>query len=679
MARAKCNLHAILLANPPFFSPENDISGFEHDAPRLHVPPLNVLRRCAHQGCDLCTVVTAGLKTPNCLASQWGEYELEQTPLQLSRSMLSCHEQIALYNGFDDIMPPTHFFRIPSPWKEVLPRAHFDFVPEQRDLIACWVDNCLKNHPKCQASQQGFRPTRLLQVDCFGDSKDLRLVEFNSVRDVVPYVALSHCWGPPSKRPISTTRANIGLHTDRISFEALSRTFREAVAISRDLGQSYLWIDSLCIVQDDGDDWAREAALMAEVYRESFCTIAAHSARDGDDGCRVNASDEAVQFLRYVDLDIGEYRIRLVETIHNAEERVDTLKWDVEYGDSLYKYRQYGHNPLRIRAWTLQERELSVRAIHFSRSTLLWECLEMKGSTEVPHKAIRRYDEYAPAQLPGSSSDISPQDQGRWYGMVEDYSSRFLTVESDKLPAMAGLARNFQRDTLKGGAYMAGLWKELLPGALLWRVRQERQLREPGEIPHFAAFEPRRPMRYRAPSWSWACPDGEITYASQRVVVTNYEPLKAPQSRIAFKGVNLEVKDPYLFQAPRTASMTVHGQTVQATFEFSLPEPLEGDYRKRQLYSNDGDAIGFFYPDIIFEVQFIERITCLGVCDEVDASTDLPTEVKATELDDFENRLMGLALLPDPESSGEFKRVGLIRWLKKSVFQDVVALDIRIH
>ncbi|KUI55352.1 hypothetical protein VP1G_02805 [Cytospora mali] len=481
-------------------------------------------------------------------------------------------------------------------------------------------------------------------------------------------MALSHCWGPPSKRPIITTRENITNHIERIPFKVLSRTFQDAVDIVRELGQSYLWIDSLCIIQDDEEDWAREAALMADIYRESFCTISAHSSKDGDGGCRVNASDEAAEPLRYVDQDVGEYRIRLFETKTNEDK--PALQWDVEYGDDLYKFRPYGSCPLRTRAWTLQERQLSVRSIHFSRSTLLWECLEMKGSTEVPHDVIRRYSEPLPLPLPAGElpSDISAVDQDRWYGMVEDYSSRFLTVESDKLPAMAGLAKNFQRDALKNGTYLAGLWKEFFPGALLWRVRRELQL----GMPATTSYD------IKAPSWSWACLDGEITYASQRVTMTDEEPPKAPLSRITLEGFSLGLTDSYLFRAPLKASIVVHGQITQATIRYTPSEPSEQDVYKRQLYSKDGDIVGFFYPDIMFEVQFLRGITCLGVCDEVYGSTDHPPEVKVTELDEFGDRIMGLALLPDINSPGTFRRIGLLRWLKNSMFEDAVSLNIKI-
>lgn len=96
----------------------------------------------------------------------------------------------------------------------------------------------------------------------------------------------------------------------------------------------------------------------------------------------------------------------------------------------------------------------------------------MKGSAEIPHDIIRRYDEFIPEPVPALSSETSAAARDRWYGMVEDYLSRYMTCESDKLPALAGLATNFQRETLTDGTYLAGLWKEHFPGCLLWKVRR---------------------------------------------------------------------------------------------------------------------------------------------------------------------------------------------------------------
>lgn len=340
-----------------------------------------------------------------------------------------------------------------------LPPARFDYVPEQRDLLSCWLSNCLQNHSRCRAAQRGFIPTRLLQIDFFEDCQDIKLVEFSSKSTAVSYISLSHCWGAPSQPPIRTLQSNIVEHRERIKFQDLSRTFRDAVEVTRGLKISYIWIDSLCIIQDSGDDWEREAAQMGEIYRESICTLCALSSKDGDGGCRVNASNEDVDHLRYVDLDIVEYRIRLIETETNDSRTI--LEWDVEYGDDDFKSRPWGGNPLRTRAWTFQERELSVRAIHFSKQTLLWECMEMKGSTEIPHGVTRRYDESKPDPVQTLPSETETVHQHQWYGKVEDYTSRFLTKESDKLVAFSGYARDFRQKLLPDGTYLAVCGKNI--------------------------------------------------------------------------------------------------------------------------------------------------------------------------------------------------------------------------
>lgn len=441
---------------------------------------------------------------------------------------------------------------------------------------------------------------------------------------------------------------------------------------------SYLWIDSLCIVQDDESDWKREAVQMAQVYRESFCTISALSSGGGDGGCRVNAGDEQVDQLRYVDLDIGEHRIRLVETETNMSRAI--LQWDVEYGDDDFKSRAWGKNPLRTRAWTFQERELSVRSIHFSKQTMLWECLEMKGSTEIPHSVVQRYDEFKPVEAAPVSSPQGKTDASQrefWYGKVEDYSSRFLSVESDKIIAIAGFARYFKHDMLKEGTYLAGLWKEHFPGCLLWRVR--RDLTEPGENHPFAAFQPRRPMSYRAPSWSWASLDGEITYASQRIVQGPEPPAMARPwiSLCKIGGFESSESEFNFSRGPHDASIIVRGQMVQGTFQYLLTEaPVEVYDYKRQLYNSHGDVMGFFYPDIMLEVQDLTQVSCLAVFDEVYGSADFKNEYG--DPDEYSERVMGIALDPIPEYTGLFRRVGLIRWMKRSAFVNIEWSDIKI-
>lgn len=103
------------------------------------------------------------------------------------------------------------------------------------------------------------------------------------------YVTLSHCWGPLPRRTATTSKANLAERRESIGLDELPLTYRDAVEITRSLGIRYLWIDSLCIIQDQPDDWKTEVTLMGQVYAQSICTLIASSADSPDRDCRVKA------------------------------------------------------------------------------------------------------------------------------------------------------------------------------------------------------------------------------------------------------------------------------------------------------------------------------------------------------------------------------------------------------
>ncbi|KAH6694906.1 heterokaryon incompatibility protein-domain-containing protein [Leptodontidium sp. MPI-SDFR-AT-0119] len=111
----------------------------------------------------------------------------------------------------------------------------------------------------------------------------VRLVETHTEQG--PYIALSHCWGHETRRPIRTTRATFKGYLDGIPFISLPKTFQDAVKICRESDVRYLWIDSLCIIQDNEDDWLRESAHMGTIYENARLAIAESSARDSTEGC----------------------------------------------------------------------------------------------------------------------------------------------------------------------------------------------------------------------------------------------------------------------------------------------------------------------------------------------------------------------------------------------------------
>jgi len=95
------------------------------------------------------------------------------------------------------------------------------------------------------------------------------------------YACPSHCWG--NHQPLRTIKHNYAFLQAGIPWSDLPKTFREAIQFARTLDIPYLWIDSLCIIQDDIDDWNQEAGRMALIYNNSYITFSATSSRNCDD------------------------------------------------------------------------------------------------------------------------------------------------------------------------------------------------------------------------------------------------------------------------------------------------------------------------------------------------------------------------------------------------------------
>lgn len=282
------------------------------------------------------------------------------------------------------------------------------------------------------------------------------------------YIALSYCWGQETEYHFTTTSQNIGQHREGMNFDSLLWTQREAILVALYLDVRYLWIDSLCIIQDIASDWAAEAANMSSVYSSAMLTLAATASQSPRDGLL-----HPLQSARCVPVDDDMAMVRM------------QTHTDV---DSAYE-------PLNTRAWTLQEAILSQRIVCFGSEQWLWRCssrcatedgfeervpMKTEGLYRAPLSATRRPDETRQLYLK------------QWYQLVRDYSGRKLTYQRDKLSAIAGLADICAKQT--GFQYVAGLWIEDIGAGLMWQATSTGVTRGPGSIP----------------SWSWASTDGAI-------------------------------------------------------------------------------------------------------------------------------------------------------------------------
>ncbi|PMD53184.1 HET-domain-containing protein, partial [Hyaloscypha bicolor E] len=362
------------------------------------------------------------------------------------------------------------------------------FVPETIDVdSACrtinkWLDGC-KEHDGCAGyhSRSTILPTRVLDLGGNPAAQDsIKLLETRWIKGGT-YMTLSHCWGPAQL--ITTTANTIEQRKAGIPLEDLPQTFKDAVSLTRNLGIRYLWIDSLCIKQLDEEDWEAEASKMGSVYSHSYLNIAATSSAEGRGGCfkeRLVSVVEKPSPLRVKSHKIAKpylgsnmiYVRPVLDSTHTALQR------NGSFGTSAI-------SPLLSRAWVYQERLLAPRTVHFHATELLWECISA-SRCECGGLDRKPIDKFRPNTFGAglTREDLSEQ----WFSVVQQYSGLNASHPSDKLPALSGIAEQFQAKL--ESEYLAGLWRNCLFRGLSWIVAD--------------GTKACRRLPYRAPTWSWA-------------------------------------------------------------------------------------------------------------------------------------------------------------------------------
>jgi hypothetical protein len=362
-------------------------------------------------------------------------------------------------------------------------------------------------------------PTRLIMVGSLSD-EGVRLVETASLPaglDDHRYTALSYRWG--STNTLTTTAETVQERMAHIPLSRMPRTIHDAVQVTRRLGVRFLWVDALCIIQDDKDDWDKEAARMGDVYMNAYCTIAAHAAKHADHGFL----EESLQREKVIavggNLDGGSFEAEMAAYRAWAEDGAPTLAASRPFDSEAFFVARGSHGQLHLdrselssRGWVLQERILSPRIIHFGPGGSLY--FEAQGGVEhvetgfdpksSPFRELRGalaavdqrphggLPKTRPATLPETANKVVYHD---WYNMVTRYSECFLTNPSDKLVALSGIIRKCEE--LTGDTCMSGIWANDLIYCLLW-LRREEPLK--------------RNLAAPAPTWSWASVDGKIQY-----------------------------------------------------------------------------------------------------------------------------------------------------------------------
>lgn len=329
----------------------------------------------------------------------------------------------------------------------------------------------------------------------------VRLVTTEGLRE--RYIALSYCWGADASGVLTLNASTHATLTQGIPETQLAKTHREIVSLARALGIQYVWVDALCIIQGDAEDWERESKAMAEVYGNATLTVIAGRSAATKDGFIANDSSRAQRRPNPCVLPVdGSIDAGVV---------------------AVGARRSFSYGPVSGRGWCFQEKILSRRIVVFAEQQLGFHCmaqivwengsaklnlwhptfLQRPGSSTVNSSRIAK----RPAHLNAQEEVLSD-----WYRILNQFSVCQLSNPHDVFAAIIAVAQRGSR--LLNSRYLAGIWECDLVRGLLWRPAHHSPglstMRAPTTRPKLSRFTTETGPVVRAPSWSWAAVEGPV-------------------------------------------------------------------------------------------------------------------------------------------------------------------------
>ncbi|KAF5527216.1 hypothetical protein CGCA056_v000341 [Colletotrichum aenigma] len=310
-------------------------------------------------------------------------------------------------------------------------------------------------------------PTRLIDTGLRGpgiENEEPRLVvtaDYPPLQNIdgdQRYVALSYCWGPPEKAKLQLTTQTSTLddRLRQIPFSTFPKTHQDAIRLCVFLGVRYVWIDSLCIVQDDKSDWEREAQQMGSVYANAFLTVCAaqgDSCLDGFLTRRYPSNSVEVSFASTLNPSVsGCYSIF-------ASPREYATVLPLIIGEEFNKHLDFSllgiYDPYSYdkecnwneRGWTFQEVVLSQRSLLFGQRMVHVcsgdELIQSEEAihTTAPEEVCDSLTEFLSDVLEEDSVESAKSMFSKWRELVSEYSHRSFTYQNDILPALSALAK----------------------------------------------------------------------------------------------------------------------------------------------------------------------------------------------------------------------------------------------
>lgn len=466
-----------------------------------------------------------------------------------------------------------------------------------------WLNECLQSHAGvCEEhSPIGKRlvPTRLL---CIGD--DPCILQLVTNHDATAnYLILSYCWGSERADELKLTHSTEHELRRRVPVDRLPATVRDAVTTTRKLGYRYLWVDRLCILQDDHKDWMFEALRMGEYYRNADCCIAALSAIGSHQGLYAHRNPLMMQALK-LECAKGWSEAWIFPSFGRHTP-----------GDYPRLYRGPPY-PLSERAWTLQERLLSPRSLYFGSLMTYWECRKARRAEDMPDEqldlpfaaVLRKFGSRTDPSMEGRIDRVqSAADEDlfhapvnememdkfeeRWADLVEFYTAcKMSKPENDRLVAISGMMSSITAET--GQRFTHGLLVSRLVTELQWWQWCDCR----GDVTRFPV---RTARQANIPTWSWGSTLGRISpFRSSRYLrLSRRDPWRIEAN------CTLSGSEPNSPIAPAPSG----SELVCADITFSTPL-LEACISSRidlRHYNWKAEAVGSLGPNswVVFEAQ----------------------------------------------------------------------------
>lgn len=356
-----------------------------------------------------------------------------------------------------------------------------------------WIVSCCRNHSFCHPGEDALLPRFVIEIHGSDRKKpSLQLFENDTLQNKKGrYIALSYVWGI-RPQPVQLMKGNLEQLKESIDYDCVPGTIQDAIRVAQRLGVKYVWVDALCIVQDDDIIKKQQIGQMQNIYGQSYLTLQA-----------ANVMTVKESFLKL---------------------RKSPNSFKLRYDDSSHVYLR-GYTPSRVpggsarqRGWVFQETVLSSRLLVYGEQQIIFHCREeLRYEEGVRANQMESLFSASPFFLrPGDYRNyfrnmltrFNPGPNRRldflcaWYGALDNaYTTRMLTYPGDRLPALSGVVVRFQKEI--GGRYVAGIWESDLPWGLLWESKNLGP-----HPPHQAVWRMSRPANPSAPSWSWVAMNG---------------------------------------------------------------------------------------------------------------------------------------------------------------------------